>query len=147
MHLPQRVYNPGMSLQHIDMEGVLRRLAERRIEDAMQEGKFDNLPGMGKPLDLEPLPANENARMLWWTLRIMRTHDIVPDEIRWRKAVDLMKGDLHRTRDEARVRSLVEQINELVFKLNTLGTNALSTGVYPVDLEAELTRLRERCTS
>lgn len=136
-----------MSLQHIDMEGVLRRLAERRIEDAMQEGKFDNLPGMGKPLDLEPMPANENARMLWWTLRIMRTHDLVPDEIRWRKSVELMKADLRRTRDEGRVRWLVQQINELVFKLNTLGTNALSSGIYGVELEAELSRLRERCTS
>lgn len=55
-----------MSLKHVDMEAALRRLAEKRIEDAMEEGKFDNLPGRGKPLDLEPLPADENARMMWW---------------------------------------------------------------------------------
>jgi len=29
------------------------RLAELRIKDAMEQGVFDNLPGAGKPLDLE----------------------------------------------------------------------------------------------
>jgi hypothetical protein len=60
------------SLKNMDMESVLRRLAERRIEDAMKEGKFDNLPGAGRPLELEPMPADEGARMVWWTVRILR---------------------------------------------------------------------------
>jgi hypothetical protein len=29
----------------------------------MKSGKFDNLAGAGKPLDLEPMPAEESARM------------------------------------------------------------------------------------
>lgn len=29
-------------------------IAERKIQDAMDEGLFDNLPGAGKPLDLSP---------------------------------------------------------------------------------------------
>ena len=60
------------SLKNMDMESVLRRLAERRIEDAMKEGKFDNLPGAGRPLELEPMPADEGARLVWWTVRILR---------------------------------------------------------------------------
>ena len=31
----------------------LRRIAEARIRDAIEQGVFDNLPGAGKPLDLE----------------------------------------------------------------------------------------------
>jgi len=50
-----------MSLKDVEVSNVLRRLADKRIEDAMAEGKFDNLAGMGKPLDLEPMPADENA--------------------------------------------------------------------------------------
>jgi hypothetical protein len=42
-----------MSLKNIDIESALRRVADRRIEEAMREGKFDNLPGRGQPLDLE----------------------------------------------------------------------------------------------
>ena len=30
-------------------------IAERKIEEAMAEGAFDNLPGLGKPLQLEDL--------------------------------------------------------------------------------------------
>jgi hypothetical protein len=30
-------------------------IAERKIEQALADGEFDNLPGMGKPLDLEDL--------------------------------------------------------------------------------------------
>jgi len=33
-----------------------RDLITQRIEEAMREGKFDNLPGKGKPLDLSPQP-------------------------------------------------------------------------------------------
>lgn len=136
-----------MSLKHVDIEAGLRRLADRRIEDAMKEGKFDNLPGMGQPLDLEPMPADENARLMWWALRIMRQNDVVPDEIRWRKNIDGLKSELSQTRDETRVRVLVRLINDLVHKLNTLGTNALNMAVANVDIETELARLRERCTS
>jgi hypothetical protein len=47
---------------------------------------------------------------------------------------------------------LVTQINSLVHKLNTLGTNALNTGMAKVDMQTELAKLRQeqrssRCTS
>ena len=61
-----------MSLKDVDIGSALRRLAERRIEDAMKEGKFDNLAGAGRPLDLEPMPADEGSRMVWWTVKILR---------------------------------------------------------------------------
>jgi hypothetical protein len=133
-----------MSMKHVDMEAAFRRLAERRIEDAMEEGKFDNLPGMGKPLDLEPLPTDENARMMWWALRIMKNNDFVPDEVRWRKGVDLLKARLWTLKDEAGLEPLVREVNDLVRKLNTLGTNAISSGMAPLDLEHERGRLRQR---
>lgn len=136
-----------MSLKHVDIEGGLRRLADRRIEEAMQQGKFDNLPGKGEPLNLDPMPANEETRMLWWALRILRNNDVVPDEVKWRKNLDGLRAELRQTADPARVKVLVLQINSLVYRLNTLGTNALQAAVTGVDLEAELSRLRERCTS
>jgi hypothetical protein len=61
-----------MSLKNVDIGAALRRLAERRIEDAMKDGKFDNLTGAGKPLELDPIPAEEGARMIWWTVRILK---------------------------------------------------------------------------
>jgi hypothetical protein len=133
-----------MQFKHIDMEGALRRLADKRIDDAMKEGKFDNLPGAGKPLNLDPMPADENTRLLWWALRILKGNDVIPDEIAWRKQIDTMKAELDETRSESRLRALVLQINVLARKLNTLGTNAIQGGVSGVMLETEMQRLHQR---
>ena len=133
-----------MSLKDVDLASALRRLAERRIEEAMREGKFDNLPGAGKPLELEPMPADENARLMWWALRILRSHDVVPEEVKWRKRIDPLRDLIAQARDENTVRMLVEQVNDLVHKLNTLGTNVLNLGVAPLSPEAEVARFRAR---
>src|SRR5688500_5553735 len=133
-----------MSLKDVDIESALRRLAERRIEDAIQEGEFDNLAGAGAPLDLEPLPADENARMMWWALKILKQNDVTPHEVQWRKALDYLKAQLETLTDESRLEPLVAQINELVRRINTMGTNAINIGVTGVDLEVERERIRLR---
>jgi len=110
----------------------------------MREGKFDNLPGMGQPLELDPMPADENARMTWWCLRIMKQNDFTPEEVVWRKMLDRLGENLDRATDENRVRELVEKINDLAHRLNTLGTNALKSPIVPVDLELCLQAFRRR---
>lgn len=131
-----------MSFKDIDFEAAFRRLADRRIDEAMQEGKFDNLPGKGQPLDLEPMPADENARMTWWAIRLLRRNEVTPHEVQWRKRIDQLKDKLHLAREESTVRAMVRQINELVHKVNTLGTNALNAAVWRLDEEAEVERWR-----
>ena len=133
-----------MALKDVDLESAFRRLADRRIEEAMREGKFDNLPGMGQPLDLEPMPAEENARMTWWSLRILKQNDFTPEEVRYRKSIDHLKSALNRAGDEPQVCRLVAQIKELVRKLNTLGTNAIHLGVSPTDEADEVRKFRQR---
>ena len=135
-----------MSLKHIDITSALRRVADRRIEEAMQEGKFDHLSGKGRPLELEPLPAEEVARFRWWALKILRNSNVTPDEVAWRKSIELLKAQLESVDSEWRVRVLVTQINRLVHKLNTLGTSAMTaaTAVVGVSMETELEKLRQR---
>jgi hypothetical protein len=132
-----------VNLRHIDITSAMRRLAERRIEQAIAEGKFDHLAGAGKPLDLEPMPAQEDARLKWWALRLLRQNGVVPDEVRLRKQVEQLRERLGSARDETQVVGLVAAINSLVRKINTLGTNALSSPVSGVCLEVELRRLRD----
>lgn len=38
---------------------VLRKIAEKKIREAMERGEFDNLSGSGRPLDLEEFPEYE----------------------------------------------------------------------------------------
>jgi len=133
-----------MSLKNVDIESAIRRLADRRIEEAMKQGKFDNLRGVGQPIELEDAPADENAKLMWWALRILRNNDVIPDEIQWRKSIENLKAELENARDEKRLKNLVVQINTLVYKLNTLGTNAIKSAVAGVDLQDELNRLAAR---
>ena len=133
-----------MSFHHVDFENAMRRLADQQIEDAMRDGKFDNLPGSGKPLDLEPIPATENARLAWWALRILKQNAFTPDEVRWRKQIDLFREEIRSATSERRVRALVAAHNQLVLRINTLGTNALNAPVAPLHLDDELNTLRRR---
>lgn len=130
--------------KHVDMSSAMRRLAERKIEEAIQNGKFDHLEGAGKPLELEPMPADENARMLWWAIRLLRKNDVVPDEFKYRKAIDAVLGKIRTATSANDLHVLVPQANELIRRLNTMGTNVSSAAYSPVDLQTELTRLEAR---
>ncbi len=128
-----------MNLRHVDLTAGMRRLADRRIEQAMAEGKFDRLEGAGKLLNLDPMPANEDARLTWWALRLLARNDVIPDEIRWRKQVDHLKEEARGCRDPKKKQSLVAAINGLVRQINTLGTNALNTPVTGFDFPSSAT--------
>jgi len=64
-----------MSRRYVDITSAMRRIAERRIEQAMTEGKFDRLAGMGKPLDVEAMAPLGGAAANWWGLRLLRESD------------------------------------------------------------------------
>ncbi len=121
-----------------------RYSVEKKIREAQASGKFDNLAGAGAPLELDPMPADENARATWWALRIMKQNDFMPHEVQWRKALDYLREQLDKLTDEDRLETVVKQINDLVKRINTLGTNAINVAVVGVDLETERRRLRER---
>lgn len=135
-----------MGLKDVDLVAAMRRLAEKRIEDAIEEGKFDNLPGAGRPLELDPAPADEDARATWWALRILRNANVTPDEFRYRRTIIALRGRIARCRSEAEIRPLVSEHNEMVRRLNTMGTNAVRDSdarqFAPLDEEAEIRRLR-----
>jgi hypothetical protein len=133
-----------MALHNIDIENALRRVADRRIEAAMEEGKFDNFAGRGQPLELDEPPVGENARMTWWALRILKNADFTPREVVWRKQIDGLTDKLRKLNDESQLEDLVNRINQLAHQLNTLGTNAIALPVAPLDLESERFRFHHR---
>ena len=50
---------------------ALEIMAERRIEEAIERGEFDNLPGAGQPIDLEDLDPSlpEELRLAYRILK------------------------------------------------------------------------------
>ena len=58
---------------------VLELLAERKIEEAVSRGDLDDLPGAGRPLDLEEdLLVPEDLRLAY---RILKNAGFVPAEV------------------------------------------------------------------
>jgi DnaJ family protein C protein 28 len=58
---------------------------ERRIEDAQAQGAFDNLPGHGKPLHLEPVNPYEGSYEL--AHKILKDHGYAPGWIELHKEI------------------------------------------------------------
>ena len=80
------------------------RIAELRIRDAMEQGKFDDLPGAGKPLDMEEYFAvPEDMRMAY---TILKNANVPPAEVELLKEIAALKVALAETRDETRKRLL-----------------------------------------
>ncbi|HEY8540610.1 MAG TPA: DnaJ family domain-containing protein [Steroidobacteraceae bacterium] len=63
----------------------IERLAEQRILAAMERGEFDNLPGAGKPLDLDD-DANVPPE-LRVAYRILKNAGFVPPEVELRREI------------------------------------------------------------
>ncbi len=63
---------------------ALEIIAERKIEEAIERGEFDDLPGAGQPLDLEDLDPSlpEELRLAYRILRNagMSTADMAAEE-------------------------------------------------------------------
>lgn len=61
-------------------------VADRQIKEAMDNGEFDNLPGKGKPLDLDEdmsIPAHQRV-----AIRILKNSNALPEWIQAEKDIE-----------------------------------------------------------
>ena len=111
-----------------DYFSILRQIAEQRISEAMEKGTFDNLPGKGKPLQLDDdshLPPEQ--RMAY---RILKNSGYVDPEVEDRKEIANIRDMLDRCTDESTRYRQIQKLNALVTKVNEKRRS-------PVYLEAE----------
>lgn len=68
---------------------MFERLAERIIREAVSEGRFDNLPGAGRPIDLEDyFRVPEDRRMAYG---LLKSANMVPEEVELLKEIDRLE--------------------------------------------------------
>lgn len=60
---------------------AIETVAENRIRQAMDEGKFDDLPGLGKPIPAIDEPYDE----LWWVRQWIRREKLGTALAEWRR--------------------------------------------------------------
>lgn len=102
------------------MLSVLNDLVESRIAKAQAAGEFEQLPGMGKPLDLREDPlVPEEVRV---ANRVMKNAGVVPQELHTLKTVLRLRQSLRGAdQDDDSRRRIRRRIAALLISLNAAG--------------------------
>jgi Domain of unknown function (DUF1992) len=94
----------------------LHRLVEERIQKAQEEGAFDNLPGKGKPLELDDdSTVPQDLRL---TFKVLKNAHCLPIEMELRKEIFNLRQLLNVAIDAETRRELRRELNLLVLNLN-----------------------------
>ena len=97
---------------------IFEKIAERKIEQAIANGEFDNLPNKGKPLDLDDMSmVPEELRMAY---KILKNAGIVPEELELQKSIVTLTDLLNSCADEEERKNLRLKINEKQLRYNMI---------------------------
>ncbi len=94
------------------------KLIEEKIREAMEAGEFDNLPGEGKPIDLEAYFATPAELRLSYS--VLKSARCLPEEVELRKEIESLTEQLAVCTDDGLRHKLNEQITSKTLKLNLL---------------------------
>jgi hypothetical protein len=94
------------------------RLIEEIIREAMEKGEFDNLPGKGKPLDLDEYFATPDDIRLGYS--VLKSAGCLPVEVELQKEIETLKARLDSCDDERKRQTLRKEIESKTLKLNLL---------------------------
>jgi len=95
---------------------IMDKIADEKIREAMERGDFDNLPGKGKPLQLDDdshLP--QDIRL---TFKILKNAGCLPPELELRKEIRTMEELLSNMEDTKEKYRQMKKLNLLIMKLN-----------------------------
>jgi hypothetical protein len=97
---------------------LIQRIAEQRILEAQRNGAFDNLPGKGKPLELEDLSwVPEELRIGY---HVLKNAHVLPPEVELLKDVHTLEDLLKHVEDEGERRALAKSIQWKMIRLDML---------------------------
>ena len=91
---------------------------EQKIREAIARGEFDNLPGSGKPLDLDAyFNTPEDLRMAY---SILKSNDFVPEEVEIFREIDALGERIKTTTDAGEAAKLTARLHERKLVLQLL---------------------------
>lgn len=88
---------------------------EKKIREAIENGEFDNLPGRGKPLDLDAyFNTPEDLRMAF---ALLQSNEFVPAEVELLKEMERLKKDMGECDDAESRAAITKKINDRMLAL------------------------------
>lgn len=76
---------------------IFARIAEAKIQEGMESGQFDGLPGRGKPLRFDDMSGVPPHLRLGY--KILRNAGVAPPEVELRREVYRLDREIASTRD------------------------------------------------
>jgi hypothetical protein len=108
---------------------IFARIAERRIREAMENGEFDNLEGMGKPITFEDeTMIPEDLRMVY---RILKNAGCIPPEVELRNEVVNMSALINTIDDDKERLKKIREFNFKLLRLNIMRKRPFSLDEFP----------------
>jgi hypothetical protein len=93
------------------------KLAEKKIQEAIDNGEFDNLAGKGKPIDLTAYFAMPADVRLGYS--VLKNAGVIPPEVELLKEIDALREKLAACTDDKRL-SLKKELEDKILKLNLI---------------------------
>ena len=94
------------------------RLAENRIQEAIEAGVFDDLRGKGRPLRLED--ESHIPPELRMAYKILKNAECLPPELEVRKEIVTLQDLVAGLKDEAEKLKQMLRLNFLIMKLSMM---------------------------
>jgi len=100
------------------------RIAEERILEAQRAGAFDNLPGKGKPLELEDLSwVPEDLRIGY---HVLKNAHVLPPEAELMKDIHTLEDLLKHVEDDGARRALAKSLQWKMIRLDMLKRRSMT---------------------
>jgi hypothetical protein len=98
------------------MSSVWEQIAENRIAEAFQQGEFENVPGVGRPLDLTAyFSAPGEDRMAF---SILKSAGVVPSEVELMNGIAELERRFQNCNSQAEAQCLRQQLQAQRVNLN-----------------------------
>ncbi|MCJ7772517.1 MAG: DUF1992 domain-containing protein [Desulfobacterales bacterium] len=95
---------------------TFENLVEAKIKKAMDEGAFKNLQGKGKPIDLSKYYGMPEHLRLGY--QILKNAGYIPEEVRLKKEMELIKEKMRKCRSEKSKSKLMKELSEISQQFN-----------------------------
>ena len=103
---------------------LFQRLAEQRILEAQRAGAFDDLPGKGKPLELEDLSRVPEELRIGYI--VLKNAHVLPPEAELTKDIHILEDLLKHVEDEGERKALAKSLQWKVIRLDMLKRRSMS---------------------
>jgi len=108
---------------------AFEKIAERKIQEAIRNGEFDNLLNRGRPIDLdEDCLVPPELRMAY---RVLKNSGCIPPELEIRNEIISLRSMINSLDDDKERMKKIRELNFKLLKLNELRKKPLDIEDFP----------------